>query len=557
MKRLILRNVMLLLIGAVPQTSAFMPASVVNKKLQIVPSTSYGLSFRRRLNRSSLHNDKNGYDDISFYEGDDDLFSSLSANTGDKDEDLSGSATRQFQLGYDIILSSYAGNMAFDTIVDWEYFSQEDDEKNIVQPNPLDPNQPRRTRESSGSVIRIFRGELSGRVASMMRSQGKEYRILLKEFSGEMAVELAEAEFRCIGKLQSDLCALKSEEAKNGDWANTASSRYLLAQDEKTDTKEDDNNLTKLMDILNSRKESSPFVGILGRLNIDDLDLEPNEWYRALGVPPPKFNSVWIVYEYAGLGTASQYSQPPLFRRSRLPPQKGFFGPTPPPQLPPWKSTANYVVKGIMKKSLEALAELHENGVVHRSIGRSSIVLSTPELDKSIPTSIYTTNPSQLVIKLTDFGFSGLISESAKDETFRARARAFNINIKDPYKSSTDIVNTASILDTNFAIAEDLHALGFVFLGILLTTLAEPKSEIEKMPDTGEDSLQRLLGEIFEKDFNQFREYCEEEDVWSNVVSLLDENDGAGWDLLESLCFARERVSKLDNSNFQLVTARG
>lgn len=210
-----------------------------------------------------------------------------------------------------------------------------------------------------------------------------------------------------------------------------------------------------------------------------------------------------------------------------------------------------------MKKSLEALAELHENGVVHRSIGRSSIVLSTPELDKSIPTSIYTTNPSQLVIKLTDFGFSGLISESAKDETFRARARAFNINIKDPYKSLTDIVNTASILDTNFAIAEDLHALGFVFLGILLTTLAEPKSEIEKMPDTGEDSLQRLLGEIFEKDFNQFREYCEEEDVWSNVVSLLDENDGAGWDLLESLCFARERVSKLDNSNFQLVTARG
>lgn len=241
--------------------------------------------------------------------------------------------------------------MAFDTIVDWEYFSQEDDEKNIVQPNPLDPSQPRRTRESSGSVIRIFRGELSGRVASMMRSQGKEYRILLKEFSGEMAVELAEAEFRCIGKLQSDLCALKSGEAKNGDWANTASSRYLLAQDEKADTKEDDNNLIKLMDILNSRKESAPFVGILGRLNIDDLDLEPNEWYKALGkfkllskvrrlyseisnsdahtwtiqhktnsigVPPPKFNSVWIVYEYAGLGTPSQYSQPPLFRRSRL-----------------------------------------------------------------------------------------------------------------------------------------------------------------------------------------------------------------------------------------------
>lgn len=71
-----------------------------------------------------------------------------------------------------------------------------------------------------------------------------------------------------------------------------------------------------------------------------------------------------------------------------------------------------------------------------------------------------------------------------------------------------------------------------------------------------EDSLQRLLGDIFEKNVREFREYCAAEEIWTKVVNLLDQHDGAGWDLLEKLCFARERAGEAQDS-LQLTTARG
>ena len=104
--------------------------------------------------------------------------------------------------------------------------------------------------------------------------------------------------------------------------------------------------------------------------------------------------------------------------------------------------------------------------------------------------------------------------------------------------------------------AEDLHVLGFVFLGVLLTTLAELPPGLYNMPETDEDSPQRLLGDIFERDMEEFREYCEAEEIWSGVIRLLDGNDGAGWDLLEKLCFARERAGE-NKGSLQLVTAWG
>jgi hypothetical protein len=104
--------------------------------------------------------------------------------------------------------------------------------------------------------------------------------------------------------------------------------------------------------------------------------------------------------------------------------------------------------------------------------------------------------------------------------------------------------------------AEDLHALGFVFLGLLLSTLPELPRLDAPMPATDEDTLQRLLGEIFDKDVNQFREYVEAEEVWSNLVDLLDENDGAGWTLLETLFLAREKAVE-NKGSLKVISARG
>jgi hypothetical protein len=104
--------------------------------------------------------------------------------------------------------------------------------------------------------------------------------------------------------------------------------------------------------------------------------------------------------------------------------------------------------------------------------------------------------------------------------------------------------------------AEDLHALGFVFLGLLLVSLSDLKNSGTPMPPTDEDTMQKLLTEIFNQDFEAFREYVEEEDVWSKLVELLDEKDGAGWDVLETLFKARETTAENQNS-LKVVTARG
>ena len=386
--------------------------------------------------------------------------------------------------------------------------------------------------------MRLFRGEFVGRLGGMLSAQGLDRRVLIKEFTGDLALKLARYELLSIGKLQSDLLS-KDQSALDGEWIRVASSRSALAR-------KDDSNVAQLLKLLNKAQ----FLGILGEVNLAELegDMNPNEFYRALGVAPPKPDAIWIVYEYAGLNSISSYSQPAATRRSQIPPKKGFFGSVvEPPPLPSFRDRANYVVKGIMKGAIEALASVHESGIAHRSIGRSSIILTSPNQDKREPSDVYFTRPAGLVVKLADFGFSGLLEESTYDEDFLSRARSFGFSFRK---------GDNSLDATNFAMAEDLHALGFVFLGLLLSSLAELPQLDYPMPATDEDTLQRLLGEIFDKDVDQFREYVEAEEVWNELVELLDENDGAGWKVLETLFLARERAARSKNS-LQVITARG
>jgi serine/threonine protein kinase len=268
-------------------------------------------------------------------------------------------------------------------------------------------------------------------------------------------------------------------------------------------------------------------------------------------VPLPKPGAVWVVYEYAGLSTIQAYSEPVELRLAKLPPKKGFFGNvvgTPKP--PSWKDRANYVVKGIMKNTIIALATIHENGMVHGSIGRTSIILSSKEMDKRRAISPMNTMISTLRVKLSDFSFAKGFEQSTTNEEFCTRAKAFGLNFRK---------GDHNVLTTNFAIAEDMNAVGFVFLGLLLTTLAElprPVTSTYQMPATDDDTLQRLLSDIFEKDMQQFREFVLEEDVWSNLVALLDENDRSGWKVIEILVLAREKAAKNKDTD-QMFTIRG
>lgn len=378
-----------------------------------------------------------------------------------------------------------------------------------------------------------------------MRSQGLDNRVLVKEFAGKMALQLARHETASVGKLQSDLLA-DDEDAAAGTWIQMASSRSVTART-------DDSNVCELVRRLSTGvRQPAPYLGILGEVNLAELEGEwdPNEFYRALGVPPPKPGAIWIVYEYAGLNTCASYSEPAQVRRARIPPKKTFFGVREAPPLPAWRDRADYVAKGIMRGAIEALATLHDAGIAHRSLGRSSVILTTRRgaLDKAEPASVYATDPGRLSVKLADFGFSGSLEGSTRDAEFLRRARSFGFSFRE---------GDDSLAATNFAMAEDLHALGFVFLGLILSALAELPRLDHPMPATDEDTLQRLLGEIFDKDMEQFREYVEaEEEVWGNLVGYLDENDGAGWTVLETLFKAREKAAENRNS-LQVITARG
>jgi len=169
-------------------------------------------------------------------------------------------------------------------------------------------------------------------------------------------------------------------------------------------------------------------------------------------------------------------------------------------------------------------------------------------MDKREAASVYATSSTNLIVKLTDFGFAGRYASSTQDPEFCARARSFGFAFA---KGDNNVVTT------NFAVAEDFQAVGFVFLTLLLTALAELPAPDTQMPATDEDTLQRLLGDIFDKDMEQFRDYIATEDVvWSSLVRLLDENDGAGWTVLERLMLAREKAAKMKDTS-QLFTIRG
>jgi hypothetical protein len=479
---------------------------------------------------------------------DDDTFDITKFKNRATSIDLSACTSRQFSLGQDLVLSDYVGNMGFDEVTDWEYYypnEDDPDDRQVVQPNPFDPAKPKRTRTSSGSVVRLFRGEFVGQLGGTISAQGLDKRVLVKEFTGSLALELAQAELEAAGKLQSELLKVsKVDSAVKGEWIRIGASRSGNAGGM---VRQDNANLAQLVKLLSQSK----FLGIFGEVNLAELEgeLAPNEFYRALGVPPPKADAVWVVYEYAGFTTVAGYQQPALMRRANIAPTKGFFGKlVQPPPIPAWKDRANYVVKGIMKQAIEAVATVHESGIVHRSLGRNSFLLSSKAMDKREAVSPYATLTDQLVVKLTDFGFSGLYKHSTSNEEFCSRARTFDLYFRK---------GENTIATTNFAIAEDMHALGFVFLGLLLSSLAEVPTAQYSMPATDEDTLQRLLGDIFGKDVKgEFRDYVEAEEIWTKVVELLDQKEGAGWTVLETLLLAREKATKNKDTS-QIFTVRG
>jgi hypothetical protein len=96
-----------------------------------------------------------------------------------------------------------------------------------------------------------------------------------------------------------------------------------------------------------------------------------------------------------------------------------------------------------------------------------------------------------------------------------------------------------SSITRGYAMAEDLHALGFVVLSLLLTCLAQWPLTLEyTLPD--EDTLQRRMTDIFEKDVKLFYA-CVQDKVFGGQI----------W----SNCWMKKRVGKFWNCCYLLVNA--
>jgi len=452
--------------------------------------------------------------------------------------DRSACRTRRFSLGAEVVLDRYLGTLGFQEVTDWQYYMTDQDEdgqtvgdRQKISPNPFDPKQPRRTRQSSGSVLRLFRAEFVGALGGLLRSQGLENRVLIKEFSGELGLKLANRETQTLAKFQCQLVGKDDDQ----DWRNDAMNRF-------NNPRTDNIRVQKLV----KQTGDCHYPVLLGEVDlaeVEDEGWDSNEFYRAMGVQPPKPGAIWLVYEYTGVGSsAARLTQASSVARwENLPKGKGFFGnPIDPPPLPAWSERAEFIFRGIVRKALEAVASTHEQGVVHRSLGVPSILVLPRKLtDKAAALSPLWSNARETVVKFSDWGFSSTTDPDIllQDEDFCRRARSFDVHLS---KTSP------SLLTVNFALAEDFHALGVAIVQLILSTLAEPLGPTDPLPTiaTNEDSFQRVWADIFDQDMSAFRDYLrnEDDDIYKNLVSFMDEHEG--WEFLEALLKAKERVAQ-------------
>ena len=178
----------------------------------------------------------------------------------------------------------------------------------------------------------------------------------------------------------------------------------------------------------------------------------------------------------------------------------------------------SYVVKTACRRILETVGWLHGQGVVHRSLGSSSLLLSTYDQSAS---------PQQLQVKAIDLGFATTAARIAPSAVASAMARGAS--------SPLDVIPF-------LARADDLHALAYVLLELVLGAAASAADDGDgggRPVDL--QALKRLVEDVFAGDVcGDFREHCASEPEWAAGVELLDEAGGAGWELIQELVDCRD-----------------
>mmetsp|Transcript_21816 Transcript_21816/g.34197 ORF Transcript_21816/g.34197 Transcript_21816/m.34197 type:complete len:281 (-) Transcript_21816:1114-1956(-) len=213
-------------------------------------------------------------------------------------------------------------------------------------------------------------------------------------------------------------------------------------------------------------------------------------------------------------------------------------------------------MRKLIHECLSALSFIHERGVIHRSLGASSVSLNTFDVVES----------QSLEVKLQDFGFASRIA-AIDDGTLR--------------KARESGAVTPSQIQT-YLVSEDIYAIGYAIaetvFGAFESSIeeanasAQPKvspimetwrinspedsneedgsslgpvrassaSDQMSSPNLDQNSLKKLMEDVFSGDIQgSFRDYCVSEERWVDVVAFLDQENRAGWKLLDNMINCR------------------
>ena len=232
----------------------------------------------------------------------------------------------------------------------------------------------------------------------------------------------------------------------------------------------------------------------------------------------PAADTIWIVQKWEGMAPLTMYpssQQTSGFGLGKL------FGSNSAAQRDRYK-----MLKAITAGALKAVGYVHDRGVIHGSIGSGSLLIST----------FNDSDWLRVVVKIDNFGFARRIVVPRL-----LRGGGSPGSKESLYPSPIPIPVEADDSPLSLGQKADRRQLAVVLFECILGAL----SNSGPSDFTSAEAVQRVLGEVFDWDFDRYRQYIEDEEEWEAVGALLGADDDAGWLLLKQLAVGNTGASAL------------
>lgn len=169
-----------------------------------------------------------------------------------------------------------------------------------------------------------------------------------------------------------------------------------------------------------------------------------------------------------------------------------------------------FVIK-LLNGAINGLAYMHNQDILHQSLGPASVVLNT----------VTEKDAHYLVPRLRDLAFSVDIRYSSIGADSGALAEGL-------WRRASAAGAFTPMEKRAYAIADDVYEAGLFFAYLAFVPFCEA-GVIDGL------TLQRLFESTFKLDLGAAREYCLADDRLTEAVKFLDLGDGAGWELLQAM----------------------